>query len=204
MYIVIEGQDATGKDTQAAMLANYFRKKGKKVVHYAESGTGSKDPFVTKVADLAYGSPQDTKHRARALLFLVNRYHQWRKLAEPALEKGDVVIITRYWFSTLIYEGYGGGVNRPLIERLHQEVMPAPYFHPTKIIIFTLSDADRETRLLAQGKRKSEVFKSMNSDFQKKLNQSYLEVAKDFNVPTMDTAGTPEEVHQRLLKLFKL
>ena len=37
MHIVIEGQDATGKDTQAKLLAEYFRKQGKNVVHYAES-----------------------------------------------------------------------------------------------------------------------------------------------------------------------
>ena len=32
MYIVIEGQDATGKSTQVDLLAAYFRKQGKEVV----------------------------------------------------------------------------------------------------------------------------------------------------------------------------
>jgi dTMP kinase len=32
MYIVIEGQDATGKSTQVEMLAEYLRKQGKEVV----------------------------------------------------------------------------------------------------------------------------------------------------------------------------
>ena len=30
MFIVIEGQDATGKDTQAAKLVEHFKNQGKK------------------------------------------------------------------------------------------------------------------------------------------------------------------------------
>ena len=43
MYIVIEGQDGTGKDTQAKKLKEYFESQGKRVVAYAESGTASED-----------------------------------------------------------------------------------------------------------------------------------------------------------------
>ena len=32
MYIVIEGQDATGKSTQVEMLADYLREQGKEVI----------------------------------------------------------------------------------------------------------------------------------------------------------------------------
>ena len=38
MLIAIEGQDATGKDLQAKMLADYLREKGENVTTYAESG----------------------------------------------------------------------------------------------------------------------------------------------------------------------
>ena len=37
MHIVIEGQDGTGKDTQAKMVAEYFRTQDKEVAFYAES-----------------------------------------------------------------------------------------------------------------------------------------------------------------------
>ena len=140
MHIVIEGQDATGKDTQAKLLAEYFRKQGKNVVHYSESGTGSDNPFVTEISKLNYGSDQGIDHRTRVLLYLINRYEQWRTLAEPALKKGDIVITTRNWYSTLIYEGYGAGVSKSLITKIHKTVMPDYYFKPDKIVIFTLSD----------------------------------------------------------------
>ena len=96
MFIVIEGQDATGKDTQAAKLADYYRAQGKNVVHYAESGTDSPDDFVRQIAQLNYGGKSDIDKRTRVLLYIVNRYEQFKKYAEPALKNDDIVIITRY------------------------------------------------------------------------------------------------------------
>ena len=201
MLIVIEGQDATGKDTQARLLAEYLRGRGEKVTAYAESGTGSEDPFVAEIAKLNYRTKQDIDHRTRVLLFLVNRYEQWRKLAEPALKRGETVILTRNWLSTLIYEGYAGGVSKSLIFRLHKEVMPEPYFKPDKMVILTLSDEERQKRLVAQAKeqgRVGEVLKMQPSEFQKKVNMAYLKVADEMGIETLDTKGTIAEVQERL------
>lgn len=200
MYIVIEGQDATGKDAQAKLIKEYYEKQGKRVVTYTESGTGSKDKFITEIAKLSYGSDQDIDHRTRVLLYLVNRYEQWRKLAEPALKKGDIVITSRNWLSTLIYEGYAGGVSKSLIIKLHKLVMPEPYFHPDKIILLTLSEEEQAKRLGTQNDgnwdRKQEFWKSQGNTFQCKVKQGYSKVAKDYNIPTVDASGTIEEVFE--------
>lgn len=203
MHIVIEGQDATGKDTQANLLAEYLRGKGKNVVLYSESGTGSEDSFIQSIAKLNYGSDQGIDHRTRVMLYLVNRFEQWRKLAEPALKNGDIVITTRNWFSTLIYEGYAAGVSRSLITKLHKTVMPDHYFNPDKIVIFTIKENEQAKRLGTQG-RAAEFWKSKGGEFQKKINAGYLKVAKDFDVPTLDASGTPEEIQTELRKLFQL
>ena len=137
MFVVIEGQDATSKDTQATKLVEYFQNQGKKVVHYAESGTASENEFVRQIAQLNYGTVNDIDKRTRVLLYLVNRYEQFKKYAEPAIKNNDIAIITRYWFSTYIYEGYGTGVSRSLITRLHKIIMPEIYFKPDKIVILT-------------------------------------------------------------------
>lgn len=203
MHIVIEGQDGTGKDTQAALLVKYLESKGQNVVHYSESGVVSEDPFVHKIAELNLDKDQDIDGRTHAMLYLVNRYEQWRKLAEPALKKNDIVITTRNWLSTLIYVGYGAGVSKSSIIKMHKAVMPERYFKPDKIVILTLSEKEREARRIAQGDRtKNEVWKSKPSDFQQKINDSYLKVAKDFNIPTISAAGTPEEVFERLKAFF--
>ena len=208
MYIVIEGQDGTGKDTQAKKLKDYFESQGKKVVTYAESGTASKDEFVAEIARLNYGSKQDIDHRTRVMLYIVNRYEQWRKLAEPALKNGDIVITTRNWFSTLVYEGYGGGVSRSLIIKLHKLIMPEPYFHPDKIFLLTINEEEQQKRLGTQvdqkWDRKKEVWKSKGESFQQKINKAYLKIAKEYDVTTIDASGTIEEIFQEIIKNIKV
>ena len=204
MHIVIEGQDATGKDTEAKILADYLRSKGKNVVLYSESGTGSTDPFNQKIAELNFQTNQSIDHRTRVLLYLINRYDQWRRIAEPVLKLGGTVITTRNWLSTLIYEGYGAGVSKSLIIRLHKEVMPEYYFHPDKIVIFTLDDKERAKRLNIQSRKDGEIWKSQNDDFQHRINQAYLKVANDYNIPTLDASGDENQVFEKLKNLFKI
>ena len=204
MLIFIEGQDATGKDTQALLLKKYFENEGKKVVHYAESGTNSENEFISAIANLNYKNDYGIDKKTRVLLYIVNRYEQFKKLAEPALEKNKIVIVTRSWFSTLIYEGYGTGVSKDFIKKIHKEIMPEHYFNPDKQVIFTLSDKDRKARLISQGKRSEEFFKSKDAKFHQKLNHAYLEIAKKYYVPTLDASGTPEEVFEKLKKLFQI
>ena len=204
MYIVIEGQDATGKDTQAQKIKQHFEKQGKKVVIYSESGTGSNDEFIKTIARLNYGSKQDINNHTRVMLYLVNRYEQWRKFAEPALKNGDIVITARNWLSTLIYEGYGAGVSKSFIIRLHKLVMPEYYFKPDKIFLLTLSEKEQARRLGIQDSkdwdRKKEVWKSEGNSFQQKINKSYLKIAKDFNIKTIDASGSIDEVFDLILR----
>ena len=199
-YIVIEGQDATGKDTQAKLLVEYLRAKGEKVSTYAESGTGSENEFIKTIARLNYGGDSGIDARTHVLLYLINRYEQWKKIAEPALKRGETVIVTRNWFSTLIYLGYATGVSRSLIARLHKEVMPEAYFKPDKIVIFTISPEEQVKRLGTQ-ERTSEFWKSKGGEFQKKVNAGYRQVIKDYEVPTLDASGSIEEVQAALRKL---
>ena len=204
MYIVIEGQDATGKDTEAALLKSYLESKRQTVVAYSESGTNSPDPFVSQIAGLNYKADYNLDKKTRVLLYLTNRYEQWKRFAEPALKRGETVILTRNWLSTLIYEGYGTGVSKSLIKKLHKELLPERYFSPDKIVIFTLSEAERKARLLAQGKRSSEFFKSKDAEFQQRLNKAYLSVAKEYQIPTLSASGSPEEVFEKLKTLFSI
>ena len=203
MHIVIEGQDATGKDTQAELLKKYFEAQGKKVVTYSESGNGSDDPLVQTVAKANLNKDFDISAKSHAMLYLINRYELWRKLAEPALKDGDIVITTRNWLSTLIYMGYVGGMSKSTIIKLHHLIMPEKYFKPDKIVVLTVPEKIQLERIATQA-RGNEVWKSKGLDFQRKLNRSYKQVIKKYNLPVLDTSGTIEEVFEDLKKLFAI
>lgn len=201
MFIVIEGQDASGKDTQAGLLAEYLRKKGKKVVTYSESGNGSEDEFIQAIAKANLNKDFDVDIRTHALLYLTNRYEQWRKIAEPALKNGDVVIITRNWLSSLIYMGYVGGMSKSTIVRLHKLIMPERYFKPDKIVVFTVSEETQVKRLGLQG-RTGEVWKSKGCDFRKKINVAYHRVIEEYSLPSINADSNINDVQAELRKLF--
>ena len=81
--------------------------------------------------------------------------------------------------------------------------MPEHYFRPDKMVILTLSDEERQKRLAAQAKeqgRIGEVLKTQSSDFQKKVNEAYLKVAKKMMIKTLDARGSIFEVQEKLRK----
>ena len=164
------------------------------------------DTVIKTIAKLNYGSKQDISNRTRVMLYLINRYEQWRKLAEPALKNGDIVITARNWLSTLVYEGYGAGVSKSFIIKLHKLVMPEHYFKPDRIFLLTLDEKEQAKRLGTQDdknwNRKEEVWKSEGNSFQQKINKAYLKIAKDFNIETIDASGTIEEVFEKLKASF--
>ena len=203
MYIVIEGQDATGKSTQVELLADYLRKKGKEVItmHEPDGELDAAHELRRIIKDKTYNLEPMT----HVLLFSAARQELWRKLAEPVLKRDGFVISARNWWSTLAYQGYGQGISKSRIIRITKESLPERYVHPDHCVILTL---DEKTRLARQSARddnsKKDTFESKPSEFQHKVDSAYVHIAKDFNIPTVDASPSVEEIHQSLRKLFNL
>lgn len=203
MYIVIEGQDATGKSTQAEMLADYLRGQGKEVItmHEPDGELESAHELRRIIKDKHYNLEPMT----HVLLFTAARQELWRKLAEPILKRGGYVVSARNWWSTLAYQGYGQGISRNRIIRITKEAMPDSYVKPDKSVILTLPE---DIRLARQSNRddnsKNDTFESKPSNFQHKVDAAYEKIAKDFNIPTIDATPSIKDIHQQLVKLFRI
>lgn len=201
MYIVIEGQDATGKSTQVEMLANYLREQGKEVVtmHEPDGDLESAHELRRIIKDKTYNLEPMT----HVLLFTAARQELWRKLAEPVLKRGGFVVSARNWWSTLAYQGYGQGISRTRIIRITKEAMPERYVKPDKSAILTL---DEKTRLARQSARDDnsakDTFESKPSEFQHKVDAAYLHIAKDLGVQTVDASPSADEIQTTLRKMF--
>ncbi|MBQ3293424.1 dTMP kinase [Candidatus Saccharibacteria bacterium] len=199
MYIVIEGQDGTGKSTQARLLKEYYEKQGKEVVVMDEPDGDL--PQAHDIHDLIVvrGKDYNMEPMTNVLLFTAARYELWKKLAEPVLKNGGVVISARNWWSTLVYQGYGEGVSKSKIIKLTKESLPEKYVKPDKGFILTVSDKIREERQGTRGKAK-ETFESKPDDFQQRVNNAYPKIAKEFGLKIIDASGTIEEVFDLILR----
>lgn len=199
MYIVIEGQDGTGKSTQARLLKEHFEKQGKKVVVMDEPDGDL--PQAHDIHDLIVirGKDYNMEPMTNVLLFTAARYELWRKIAEPTLKAGGVVISARNWWSTLAYQGYGEGVSRSKIIKLTHESLPERYVRPDKGFVLTVSDEVRLARQDNRGKSK-ETFESKPDDFQQRVNSAYPKIAKEFGLKIIDASGTIDEVFELILR----
>lgn len=203
MYIVIEGQDGTGKSTQAELFANHFRALNKPVLTLHEPDGDLPQAHDLHDLILTKGKDYHLLPLTNVVLFTAARLELWHKLAEPVLRQGGVVISARNWWSTLAYQGYGEGISRSKISRLTHEMLPKAYVEPDKSVILTLPDRIREEREKTRGKA-LETFEVKGDEFQQRVNHAYEKIAKDLNIPVLEATGSIEEVHEKLKKLFQI
>lgn len=196
MYIVIEGQDGTGKSTQAKLLQDHFMSKGKRVVILEEPDGDL--PQAHDLHDMILSRGYDLEPLTNVLLFTAARVELWKKIAEPALRAGDIVISTRNYWSTLAYQGYGEGISRSKIIRLTKDLLPDKYFTPDYGFILTVPDKVRLARQRNRGKA-TETFEAKPDSFQQKVNSAYPKIASDFNLRLIDASGTIDEVFDKIL-----
>ena len=200
MYIVIEGQDGTGKSTQARLLEEYYKGLGKEVVVMDEPDGDL--PQAHDLHDMILTRGYDFEPISNVILFTAARVELWKKIAEPVLARGGVVISARNWWSTLAYQGYGEGVSRSKIIRITKELLPERYVNPDQSFILTVSDTVRLERQKGRGKA-VETFEAKPDEFQQKVNAAYPHIAKDFGVKILDASGTIEEVFQDIKSILQ-
>ena len=206
MYIVIEGQDGTGKSTQVERLAEWLRSEGKEVLTFHEPDGELEAAHAMRaiIKDKKYNLEPMT----HVMLFTAARYELWKKLAEPVLKRGGYVVSARNWWSTLAYQGYGQGVSKSRIIRLTKEVMPKEYVEPDKAVILTLDDEERHRRQSgrdaehgADTTSKTDTFESKPDEFQQKVNNAYLQIAKQFGTATLDANKSISNLLTDILEL---
>ncbi len=193
MYIVIEGQDGTGKSTQAELLKKYFEVKGEEVVMMEEPDGDL--PQAHDLHDMILTRGYDLEPLTNVLLFTATRVELWKKIAEPILKRGGIVISARNYWSTIAYQGYGEGVSRSKIIRLTKDLLPEKYIHPDHGFILVVPDEVRLKRQKSRGKA-AETFEAKPNEFQQKVNAAYPKIAKDFNLTLINASGTIDEVFE--------
>ena len=201
MYIVIEGQDGTGKSTQAELLKKHFEEQGKEVVMLEEPDGDL--PQAHDLHDMILTRGYNLEPITNVLLFTAARVELWKKIAEPVLKKGGVVISARNYWSTLAYQGYGEGVSRSKIIRITKELLPEKYVHPDYGFILTVPDKVRLERQKSRGKA-TETFEKKPSEFQQKVNAAYPKIAKEFNLTIIDASDTIDKIFDLILSKLRI
>ena len=202
-YIVIEGNDGTGKSTQVAKLADYFRECGRTVCVVEEPGSDDPEkstPIADELRKVIKNGDLARSAAVNVALFSAARRELWREKIQPALERREIVLSARNYISTLVYQGRGEGYDESEILRLTKLFTDERYLCPDIMIILSLSHDKRAKRIAMRGELKNpDTFESRGQDFQEKVDDGYLEIAKDYDIPVVLADGNVEEVHDMLI-----
>jgi len=161
-FIVFEGVDGSGKSTQAKLLAEYLKTKGKKVILTAEPTKG----FIGQIIRMILNREiPNVEPRTLALLFTADRAEHLEKIVKPALEKGKVVISERYYYSTLAYQS-SQGLPINWLQEINDFVI-----EPDLVILLEINPDEA----LARMDREKDIFEV--ADFQHEVQKELIEFA---------------------------
>ncbi len=115
MFITFEGPEGSGKSTLVSALAARLAKEGVDVLTTREPGSGE---VGKSIRDLLL-SGGDLDDRCELFLFLADRAQHVATLIRPALEQGQTVLCDRFTDSTVVYQGYGRGLDLPYLRQMN-------------------------------------------------------------------------------------
>jgi len=144
LFIVLEGIDGTGKSTQASLLAERLRGRGIETSVFREPTGGVWGQKIRAKARKA-GSLTAAQELD---LFLRDRWDNVKTNIRPALERGEAVVMDRYYFSTIAYQG-ARGLDPKRIRRLNEAFAPPPDL----VFILDLDPAKGLGRIRGRGPR---------------------------------------------------
>ena len=115
--ITFEGGEGAGKSSQMARLAETLQSRGHELIITREPGGC---PFAEQMRHwLVCGAPDAITLKTELLLMIAARLEHVRQVIYPALQQGVWVLCDRFIESTLAYQGYGRGLDRTMVQQLH-------------------------------------------------------------------------------------
>ena len=204
MFVTFEGIEGTGKSTQIERLRAHLEDRGLEVVTTLEPGGSRIGRELRKM--LLHMESTDLTGETELFLYLADRAQHISQVIIPALEAGKAVISDRFADSTVVYQGYGRGLDPKLLHTLNDVAVTGRWPDITILL-----DIEPEvglkramTRNLQEGKTQEEGrFEAESLQFHTRVRQGYLAwaaVNRD-RIKVVDATPSPDEVAEAVRAL---
>tara|TARA_B100000575_G_scaffold22132_1_gene15157 strand:- start:3984 stop:4568 length:585 start_codon:yes stop_codon:yes gene_type:complete len=187
VLINLEGIDGCGKSTQSRFLMGEFEKNNEKTILLKEPTNGK---YGRKLWEMLSGKIEATTEEILELFVMDRKEHVDQKI-NPALNEGKIVLMDRYYYSTMAYQA-AAGID---IKRIRKDNEFAP--KPDIVLIFDLP-ADLAMKRV-RGHSVADVFEK--EEHLEKVRKAYLNLEDDPLVRIIDATRTPEEIFDEVWKL---
>ncbi|AFK23158.1 dTMP kinase [Pyrococcus sp. ST04] len=196
IFIVFEGIDGSGKSTQAKLLAEWFEERGYEVVLTKEPTDSDLGKIIRKL--IVEGGIIDgsrVSYETEALLFAADRAEHVKRVIEPALQEGKVVICDRYFYSSLAYQ-WARGLSLEWLIKINEFAI-----RPNLAILLDLPTKESIRRIKVRGGA-TEFDKLV--ELQKRVRQNYLKLAEMFpEMKIVNAMASIEDVHKDIVALVE-
>lgn len=203
--LVFEGAEGVGKSTQIGLLLDALSEA--RVAHLAlrePGGTALGDEIRRLLLDPAR---DDVAARAEALLFMASRAQLVEREIGPALARGDVVVLDRFFLSTYAYQIAGRGLPEAEVRQANDFATGG--LVPDLTLFLELPPAEGMARAEARGGR--DRMERSGDDFHGRVAAAFASFATPSwqaahpecgPIARVDASGSESAVHERISTLL--
>lgn len=198
MLVTMEGIDGCGKTTQHERLATGLMNLGLPVAVSREPTDGLHGRRIRELL-----AQPDAPERARAEqlrdLFLADRREHVKDLIDPALKVGKLVLLDRYYHSSIAYQS-AAGLDPEEVRAANESFAPVPDL----VIIFDLPINVATRRLdlrKGSGQGPTDGFEA-RVDYQERVRSQYLAMANLAYVKTVDATCNMDLLESKMTELI--
>jgi len=185
-FVVVEGGSGVGKTTALKGLKENLT-----------DWEFYREPGGTPFGELMRDAVQEHKELeidpvAAFMAYSASRANLIRGVIWPALEEGRKVMLDRYWFSTIAYQGRGEGVDKEFIQslslRITDGLLPGLVLHYDLLPELALSRKS--------GCSDEDRYDMKDLDFHRRIYDAYHELAAEYDDiwVMIDASQSPEKV----------
>jgi dTMP kinase len=188
ILIVLEGIDGSGKSTQAGLLIERLKAKGFKIVYFREP---SKGKWGRKLKMKAL-HPDSLSPEEELGLFLKDRKENVEKNLKPALFKKKIIVLDRYYYSTIAYQG-ARGIDVKRIRKMNEDFV----IKPDLVFILDIEPQKGLERIKDRAK-KDKLFEQ--KDYLVKVRKIFKSI-KGKNIIHIDARKPKEKIADKIEKI---
>lgn len=198
--IVFDGPEGVGKTTQLGLLGEWLEQRCVSHTRVREPGGTA---LGNEIRGLLLDPASEIGPRAEALLFMASRAALMSQVVGPALARGELVLLDRFFLSTYAYQIAGRGLPE-------QEVRSANDFAtggliPDLTLLFAAPGEERHARQLRRGS--SDRMEGAGAEFHARVESAFaLFLSPDWQmdhpecgaIVPVDADGSTSEVFERV------
>lgn len=198
--VVLEGTEGSGKTTQLRLLSERLAAAGIPVVALREPGG---TPLGDSIRSILLDPLSEISPAAESLLFMASRAELVRREIQPALKRGDVVLMDRFFLSTYAYQIVGRQLSEADVRAAN--CIATEGLVPDLTIVLDLPFGDGMSRVAQRATH--DRIESSGDDFHRRVESAFTEAASPAwqrehaecgHIVLVDARGSREEVFGRV------